>query len=87
MEIDRVIFLSSEYEAKTYGRFMNQILVHLARLHANKDIFEKEAVPSHLIGFRKEWRDTPKLLEYEDFRHLMYKWHTRLFRVSNLVKL
>ncbi|KAF8936987.1 THO complex subunit 2 [Haplosporangium gracile] len=81
MEIDRVIFLSSEHEAKTYGRFMNQILSHLARLHANKDIFEKEAVPPHLIGFRKEWRDTPKLLEYEDFRHLMYKWHTRLFRI------
>ncbi|KAG9071266.1 THO complex subunit 2 [Linnemannia hyalina] len=81
MEIDRVIFLSSEHEAKTYGRFMNQVLSHLGRLHANKDIFEKEAVPSHLIGFRKEWRDTPKLLEYEDFRHLMYKWHTRLFRI------
>ncbi|KAK3812693.1 MAG: transcription factor/nuclear export subunit protein 2-domain-containing protein, partial [Linnemannia elongata] len=81
MEIDRVIFLSSEHEAKTYGRFMNQILSHLARLHASKDVFEKEAVPSHLIGFRMEWQGAPKLLEYEDFRHLMYKWHTRLFRV------
>ncbi|KAF9903789.1 THO complex subunit 2 [Linnemannia zychae] len=80
MEIDRIIFLSSEHEAKTYGRFMNQVLSHLAQMHANKDTFEK-AVASHLPGFRKEWRETPKLLEYEDFRHLMYKWHTRLFRV------
>lgn len=60
---------------------MNQILSHLARLHAGRDIFEKEAVLPHLPGFRKEWRE-PKLLEYEEFRHLMYKWHTRLFRVS-----
>ncbi|KAF9123599.1 THO complex subunit 2 [Mortierella sp. 14UC] len=83
MEIDRVIFLSSEHEAKTYGRFMNQVLSHLAQMHANKDTFEKAVVP-HLPGFRKEWRETPKLLEYEDFRHLMYKWHTRLFRASGV---
>jgi len=81
LEIDRVIFLCSEHEAKTYGRFFLQVLTHLARWHASKDTFEKEAVPPHLPGFRLEWND-PKLLEYEDFRHLMYKWHTKLFRVS-----
>ncbi|KAK3816703.1 MAG: transcription factor/nuclear export subunit protein 2-domain-containing protein [Linnemannia gamsii] len=80
MEVERVIFLSSEHEAKTYGRFMNQVLSHLGKMHANKDTFEKAVLP-HLPGFRKEWRETPKLMEYEDFRHLMYKWHTRLFRL------
>jgi hypothetical protein len=65
---------------------MNQVLSHLAKMHANKDTFEKAVVP-HLPGFRKEWRETPKLLEYEDFRHLMYKWHTRLFRVSGVMQL
>jgi len=90
MEVDRVIFLSTEFEAKTYGGFLRELLTHLAKWHKNRALYEKQGRSSDLPGFQKKWGpkssvgkiNEEDLLDYEDFRHALYKWHIKLFKVS-----
>lgn len=79
-----IIAMSSEEEAKCFGRFVNDVLRELQRWHDDKDIYlnfahgEDEPLP----GFGRSWnpdRTPSHLISYEDFRHLLYKWHRGLF--------
>lgn len=75
-----IIFQSTSKEADNFGRFMNEVLQDLGRWHADKAIYEKEAfgVKRDLPGFSMAMDAAGKpttLLDYEDFRRILYKWH------------
>ena len=78
-----LIFLCSSKEADNLGRFLNEVLRDLGRWHTDKMLYEKEAYgpKKDLPGFATKLDEDGKpaaLLEYEDFRRILYKWH-RLF--------
>lgn len=81
--IRSIIFACTIREAENFGRFLKHILGDLSRWHASKVTYEKEALGSgrDLPGFAAKMRDDEKpekLLDYEDFRRVVRKWHTNL---------
>ncbi|KAI9807802.1 MAG: hypothetical protein M1825_005107 [Sarcosagium campestre] len=75
-----LIFILTSQEAEHFGLFLNEILKDLSRWHADKAVYDKEALGAkkNLPGFaRKVTKDIgpETFLEYEDFRRLLYKWH------------
>ena len=78
-----MIFLSTSKEAENMGRFLNEVLRDLAKWHADKATFEKDAygTKKDLPGFSKKM-NSPKSIStfwtYEDFRRVLLKWHRNL---------
>jgi THO complex subunit 2 len=77
------IFACTIREAENLGRFLKLILADLSKWHANKTIYEKEALGPNrdLPGFAKAMGEDGKpltLLEHEDFRRLVFKFHQSL---------
>ncbi|KFY35546.1 hypothetical protein V494_05818 [Pseudogymnoascus sp. VKM F-4513 (FW-928)] len=79
-----IIFSCTIREAECFGRFLKLILGDLARWHASKTIYEKEAWGPNqdLPGFAKSLHETTSkpvaLLEFEDFRRIFFGWHKNL---------
>lgn len=78
-----LMFAFSAREAENFGRFLNELLKDLSRWHADKTVYEKEAFGGKrdLPGFAKKMASekVPQvLLDYEDFRRVLYKWHRAL---------
>ena len=69
-------FMCTAKEAENVGRFLNEILKDLGRWHANAETFEKEAhgPKKDLFGFYVKGA----LLNHENFRTILFKWHTQL---------
>lgn len=75
--LEATIFMSTEREIENYGRFLAEIMGDFAAWHRNKSTFEKECHgKGNLPGFAKTWGGA--LLDYEDFRRVLYKWHKQL---------
>jgi THO complex subunit 2 len=72
----------SEEEVKCFGRFLKNILTELLRWHQNEKVFNKFAHGENkeLRGFAMSADAGAKLMAYEQFRILHYKWHDQLFR-------
>lgn len=81
--LNALIFLCTSKEADNLGRFLNEVLRDLARWHADRSVYEKEAfgtkkdLPGFAIKVSPDGVIT-EFLDYEDFRRLMYKWHRYL---------
>ena len=78
-----LVFICSAREAENLGRFLNELLKDLSRWHADKAVYEKEAfgMKKDLPGFAKKLvkdKVPETVLEYEDFRRLLYKWHKNI---------
>ncbi|KAJ6257516.1 hypothetical protein Dda_7301 [Drechslerella dactyloides] len=75
--LEATIFMSTEREVENYGRFLAEIMADFTTWHKNKASFEKECHgKGNLPGFAKTWGGN--LLDYEDFRRVLYKWHKQL---------
>ncbi|KAG0265306.1 THO complex subunit 2 [Mortierella polycephala] len=91
LEADCIFFLSSESEAKTYGRFLCEVLMGLSRWHKDAAVYKKEGRGNDLPGIIMKWgqsdddsKDTAgKFLDYDGFRALLYKWHTEVYWLFN----
>ncbi|PSN70904.1 hypothetical protein BS50DRAFT_545884 [Corynespora cassiicola Philippines] len=76
----------TEENAKYLGRFLNDILKELQTWHENKD--DKYTKSAHgpdnsLPGFCRSFNadrtpDKDKMLSYDEFRHILFKWHKEL---------
>ena len=80
-----LIFSCSSKEADNFGRFINEILRDLGRWHKDKSVYEKEAwgLKKQLPGFAKKISNegtVEALLDYEEYRKILYKWHTVIFK-------
>uniref|UniRef100_A0A8D0CBS1 THO complex subunit 2 n=1 Tax=Salvator merianae TaxID=96440 RepID=A0A8D0CBS1_SALMN len=77
----------TENEASRYGRFLCCMLDTVTRWHSDKTIYEKEC--GNFPGFHTVLRATgfdggnkADQLDYENFRHVVHKWHYKLTKAS-----
>lgn len=78
-----IIFSATVHEADYLGRFIRCILEDLARWHADKNIYEKEAfgVKRKYLGFATAFDDEgnpTSFVEHPFFRDAHYEWHKNL---------
>ncbi|XP_022539435.2 THO complex subunit 2 [Astyanax mexicanus] len=77
----------TENESRRYGRFLCCMLETVTRWHSDKAIYEKECgnYPGFLTIFRASGFDggnKADQLDYENFRHVVHKWHYKLTKAS-----
>ncbi|KAL8995818.1 MAG: hypothetical protein Q9169_004538 [Polycauliona sp. 2 TL-2023] len=79
-KLENMLFLCSAKEAEHLGRFLREVLKDLARLHASKTVFEREAfgTKKELKGFRHKKGLEDVELDFEDFRRILHKWHRNI---------
>ncbi|KTW25881.1 hypothetical protein T552_03155 [Pneumocystis carinii B80] len=91
-----LLFICTQQEAENFGRFLEEILTDLSIWYKDEVVYNKEAKGiKNLPGFQKRWsfssRDKPQehindedMLQYEEFKRLMYKWHRKLNQVFKI---
>uniref|UniRef100_A0A3Q2NPJ1 THO complex subunit 2 n=1 Tax=Fundulus heteroclitus TaxID=8078 RepID=A0A3Q2NPJ1_FUNHE len=77
----------TENESHRYGRFLCCMLETVTRWHSDRAVYEKECVnyPGFLTIFRAAGIDggnKADQLDYENFRHVVHKWHYMLTKAS-----
>ena len=77
----------TENEASRYGRFLCCMLETVTRWHSDRAIYEKECgnYPGFLTILRATGFDggnKADQLDYENFRHVVHKWHYKLTKAS-----
>ncbi|XP_060039218.1 THO complex subunit 2 isoform X6 [Erinaceus europaeus] len=77
----------TENEASRYGRFLCCMLETVTRWHSDRTIYEKECgnYPGFLTILRATGFDggnKADQLDYENFRHVVHKWHYKLTKAS-----
>ncbi|KAM8835686.1 THO complex subunit 2 isoform 1-T1 [Synchiropus picturatus] len=77
----------TENESHRYGRFLCCMLETVTRWHSDRANFEKECgnYPGFLTIFRASGFDggnKADQLDYENFRHVVHKWHYMLTKAS-----
>ncbi|XP_030637187.1 THO complex subunit 2 [Chanos chanos] len=77
----------TENESRRYGRFLCSMLETVTRWHSDRAIYEKECgnYPGFLTIFRASGFDggnKADQLDYENFRHVVHKWHYKLTKAS-----
>ncbi|XP_068600453.1 THO complex subunit 2 [Brachionichthys hirsutus] len=77
----------TENESHQYGRFLCCMLETATRWHSDRATYEKECVnyPGFLTIFRATGFDGGNKvdqLDYENFRHVVHKWHYMLTKAS-----
>uniref|UniRef100_A0A671M1V9 THO complex subunit 2 n=1 Tax=Sinocyclocheilus anshuiensis TaxID=1608454 RepID=A0A671M1V9_9TELE len=77
----------TENESRRYGRFLCCMLETVTRWHSDRAIYEKECgnYPGFLTIFRASGFDggnKADQLDYENFRHVVHKWHYKLTKAS-----
>ncbi|KAJ8107238.1 hypothetical protein OPT61_g9003 [Boeremia exigua] len=83
-KLSALIGMYSEEESKNFGRFLNDILRELQKWHDNKnDAYAKFAhgEDKKLPGFGRKFdsnRNPEIHLDYNDFCHVLFKWHKAL---------
>ena len=89
-DVELMVFACSQNEAMHYGRFLKEMLAVMHLWHKDASIYASEAIGDKLPGLLKHWPketdsndmtdadDTESWLGYEEYRHLMYKWHLSL---------
>lgn len=83
--LTNIFFMCTEREASNLGRFLNDTLKELNVWHSSQTNYVKYAQGSkkNLPGFGRTFnvdRTPATFLDYEDFRRLLFKWHTQLFK-------
>ena len=81
--LSNLVYVCTAREAENLGRFLNELLKELSRWHADRATYEREAFGNkkNLPGFAKKLvkdKVPETLLDYEDFRRLLYKWHKNI---------
>ncbi|KAG5519102.1 hypothetical protein PMAC_002189 [Pneumocystis sp. 'macacae'] len=91
-----LLFICTQQEAENFGRFLREILADLFSWYKDEAVYNKEAKGTkNLPGFQKRWssgfRDKfqehindDDMLQYEEFKRLMYKWHRKLNQVFKI---
>ncbi|XP_069468772.1 THO complex subunit 2 isoform X2 [Ambystoma mexicanum] len=77
----------TENEASRYGRFLCCMLETVTRWHSDRAIYEKECgnYPGFVTILRASGFDggnKADQLDYENFRHVVHKWHYKLTKAS-----
>lgn len=84
-QLTALIFQCTARESENLGRFLNELLKELKGWHADKAVYTQQAhgTNQELPGFGRTFKPdrTPAtFVDFEDFRRVLYKWHSQLFR-------
>lgn len=82
-QLTALIFHCTSREAENFGRFLSELLKELERWRSESSIYVKFAhgIKKDLPGFARKFGKDKRpdgLIDYEDFRRVLYKWHTQL---------
>ncbi|VDP72176.1 unnamed protein product [Echinostoma caproni] len=81
-DITLPVSMCTEDEAHRYGRFLCAVLELVNRWHASEDVYNQECsqFPGFVTVFRKgsDANDKADQLEFENYRHVVHKWHYRI---------
>ncbi len=82
-ELAAIVYQCTAMEAQHFGRFLCESLKWLQLWHANKDVYDRDALglKHKLPGFAKKFDADGRpeqYLDFEDFRRLLYNWHCHL---------
>ncbi|KAF2715158.1 hypothetical protein K504DRAFT_446053 [Pleomassaria siparia CBS 279.74] len=82
--VDRIT-ICTPGESVHMARFLNDVLKELNLWHSTKDRFTTSAQgqEERLPGFGRTFhpdRTPGSFVSYDDYRHVLYKWHTQLFK-------
>ncbi|XP_047126503.1 THO complex subunit 2 isoform X2 [Hydra vulgaris] len=79
-DVSYIVASLTENEASRYGRFLCAMLEMVSRWHQNKQLYEEECanVPGFLTVLRLTNNEKASYLDYENFRHVCYKWQYKL---------
>ncbi|KAG8448102.1 hypothetical protein GDO86_015265, partial [Hymenochirus boettgeri] len=77
----------TENEASRYGRFLCCMLETVTKWHSDKSVYDKEcgSFPGFVTILRATSFDSGNKadqLDYENFRHVVHKWHYKLTKAS-----
>ncbi|XP_075247054.1 THO complex subunit 2-like isoform X3 [Convolutriloba macropyga] len=76
----------TENEVSRYGRFLYCMWEIILKWHSDKQIYDKECInyPGFFMTIRKDSNSAANkneaILEYENFRHVCYKWQFKVAR-------
>lgn len=88
-QVQLLTFTCTEAEARNYGRFLQTCLKSLSVLHKDSNAYEERGKGRGIPGFQMKWSALNRqpssiaetdLLQYEDFRRVYYKWHSKLLK-------
>nr|CAG8487603.1 15373_t:CDS:10 [Entrophospora candida] len=88
-QVQPITFTCTETEARNYGRFLHTVLKYLSSLHRDQKSYEAYGKGKGIPGFQMKWSSQVRqptniaetdLLQYEDFRRVFYKWHSKLLK-------
>lgn len=79
-QLAALMFQCTPRESENVGRFLNEVLKELSTWHADKATYEKNAygAKQQLTGFVRKLTPEVTFLTYEEYRSLLYKWHSNL---------
>ncbi|KAG4301413.1 hypothetical protein PCK1_002339 [Pneumocystis canis] len=91
-----LLFICTQQEAENFGRFLKEILTDFFSWYKDEMTYNKEVKGvKNLPGFQKRWSSgfhdkvqehisDDDILQYEEFKRLMYKWHRKLNQVFKI---
>lgn len=79
----------TENEAHRYGRFLCSLLETIMHWHRDENNFDKEcaSTPGFLTNFRAGVKSPNDHLDYQNYRHVVHKWHFSITKVTLLIQL
>ena len=83
-DITYTVASCTEQEAHRYARFLLGTLDTVMHWHASKSNYEKECAnfPGFVTKFRVSKHEANDYVDYENFRHVVHKWHYKITKVS-----
>lgn len=79
-DVSYIVASLTENEASRYGRFLCAMLEMVMRWHGDKELYDTECAkyPGFLTILRATNSEKASYLDYENFRHVCYKWQYKL---------
>ena len=76
----------TEQEAHRYAQFLQGTLEMVMHWHASADNYERECArfPGFVTRFRVSKMESNDYVDYENYRHVVHKWHFKITKVSIL---
>lgn len=86
-DITYTVASCTEQEAHRYAQFLQGTLDMVMHWHASSDNYEKECAkfPGFVTRFRVSKMESNDYVDYENYRHVVHKWHFKITKVCSLL--
>ena len=83
-DITYTVASCTEQEAHRYAQFLQGTLEMVMHWHASSEHYEKECAkfPGFVTRFRVSKMESNDYVDYENYRHVVHKWHFKITKVS-----